>query len=440
MTHQDGSDDRKNLLFLKQIFEEFIPAESENISRHGNSTLRPGWLAAVALVCWGWTRAEHTLSQRFEMACSTVNHVLGGETTATRQGIMNALGSLGNELVEVLLASFTEKLKRFKGYWSRGGMVDLAVDGTKFLAPRTEKNQAEFCVSASSASNDCKAASVQMLSTVFWHINSGLPFAWKIAGSSGSERVDAASLVDRLPPNARLIGDAEYVGYPLWSTIIQSGRSFLFRVGSNIRLLKNLGPMKYQDGYVYMWSDKATKKKQRPLVLKLFRIHNGRKTIYLVTNELDMPQQQAAELYRQRWGIEVFFRVVKQTCQKRKLICGSPRNVLTELNWMLLGIWLAHYVGKQTLREAKTNIQRLSPVKVLRSFYRVVDRIAMLGRSRLTLTEQLKRAVITNEDGRKSSKRNRKYPKKKKHKPTCGPPQIKAATSTQRKAAEKLLN
>lgn len=55
-------------------------------------------------------------------------------------------------------------------------------------------------------------------------------------------------MLDDLPRNARLIGDAEYVGYPLWSKIHNSGRSFFVRVGSNLTLLKQLGEHRVEDG------------------------------------------------------------------------------------------------------------------------------------------------------------------------------------------------
>src|SRR5438067_1889409 len=83
---------------------------------------------------------------------------------------------------------------------------------------------------------------------VCWDLTTGLPVRWKVTGGTGSERKSVAELLEELPANARLIGDAEYVGYPLWTAIIESGRSFLFRIGSNVTFLKNLGRYRLQDG------------------------------------------------------------------------------------------------------------------------------------------------------------------------------------------------
>ena len=42
------------------------------------------------------------------------------------------------------------------------------------------------------------------------------------------------------------------------------------------------------------------------------RLDDGR-TLRVVTNDLDAPAQEIADLYKRRWQIELFFRWVKQT-------------------------------------------------------------------------------------------------------------------------------
>ena len=100
-----------------------------------------------------------------------------------------------------------------------------------------------------------------------------------------------------------------------------------------------------------------------PLLLRLITLHNGKNTIYLVTNELNMTSEQAGELYKERWGVEVFFRSVNQSCRHSKLHCQTPQNVLSELNWALLGLWSALFQGKQTLAADGEPLSRLSPSK-----------------------------------------------------------------------------
>ena len=444
MPHQDEGNLRRNLREVKAAFEEWLPEELEDFTRHGNASLGVGWLVRVAIICCGWT-TQGTLSDRVQAACTMVGRLWNVDTSVSRQGLFQALGTCGEELVQVLLRHLTPVLAKLSGHWTAGGKVNVAVDGSKMKAPRTEANQQAFSPSRTSnrrgrayqsAADASKAATVQLLMTVFWHLGTGLPLWWVVRGSNGSERKSVREWVAQLPTNTRLIGDAEYVGYPLWSTIIAAKRSFLFRVGANVTLLKNLGRYKFQDGYVYFWPEKVMKAVAPPLVLKLFQIHDGRKAICLVTNELEMSEQMAGDLYARRWGVEVYFRTIKQTLGRRKLLCGSPANVVTELNWTLLGTWFALYLGKQTLFEERLPLQRLSPVKVLRAFQLLVNVICLAVDTPL-LRQLLAAATLIDESQRQTSKKSRHYPRQKQHQP-CGTPRLLSSTTRQRTQAKKL--
>src|SRR5204862_3267051 len=51
------------------------------------------------------------------------------------------------------------------------------------------------------------------------------------------------------------------------------------------------------------------------------------KVLRIVTNDLDAPAQEIADLYKQRWQIELFFRCVKQTL-KIKHFFGTSENAV----------------------------------------------------------------------------------------------------------------
>jgi len=196
-----------------------LPDEAEFPSRHGNAQYDSYWLAVVGIVTWGWTQ-QTTLDDRFQTACSVVNQVLGKNYSGTRQGVQKAIRKLDQAFLHQVIQRFSGFAKSIKGYWSTAGKVNFAVDGTKFAAPRTAANQAVFSAKSTtkkrkkyrSKSAESKAATVQILATVIWHISTGLPFRWTLDGSAGSERKNLVSMLDQLPSNARLIADAEYVG------------------------------------------------------------------------------------------------------------------------------------------------------------------------------------------------------------------------------------
>ena len=153
----------------------------------------------------------------------------------TRQELLKALASCGQALIDLLIEQLAATLPTLKGLWTCGGKVNLAVDGTKFKAPRTAANQEGFAAvcqprpvtsrtkakrreskqerrakggrprSSSkkpprttarkycSKAAESKASSVQILVTVFWHLASGLPLRWLVAEGSGGERKAVAA-------------------------------------------------------------------------------------------------------------------------------------------------------------------------------------------------------------------------------------------------------
>ncbi|MCA9007858.1 MAG: transposase [Planctomycetaceae bacterium] len=445
MPHQDTEHLRINIQSMKAIFDRLIPQETSSLVRHGNASLDPGWLSVVAILCMGWT-ARGTLSERVKTAYTVAGQLFQVSTTVTRQGLMKALANYGQPLLDLVITNISTQLTHWKGYWTTAGKVTLAVDATKFSAPRSAANQREFAPGVnqrrsakySKKADESKALTVQLLTTVFWHLGSGLPFRWRIQGAAGSERIAAREMLESLPENVRLVGDAQYVGAPLWSAIIESGNSFLFRVGSNVTLLKSLGKWKICDGFVYYWPDYMQRRDQNPLVLRLFQIHDGKKKIYLVSNELEMTDECACKLYRQRWGIEVFFRSVKQSCERSKLCCQTPQNVITELNWTLIGIWGALFAGKDVLHQQGANLKKLSPIKVIRVFYLAVTMIACHTQQWAPLTDLLSQSLLAVEKRSNKRKANRGHPCKKR-KRQCGKPTIIQATTAQKRLAKFYL-
>src|SRR4029078_5890421 len=104
---------------------------------------------------------------------------------------------------------------------------------------------------------------------------------------------------------------------------------------------------------VYLWPDTAAKKNGPPLVLRLVVVNNGKHPVYLVTSVCSakrLSDSQIVELYRRRWGIELFYRHLKQTFQRRKLRSTSAENARLELEWSLVGLWA---MGFYVLLEAR---------------------------------------------------------------------------------------
>ena len=54
----------------------------------------------------------------------------------------------------------------------------------------------------------------------------------------------------------------------------------------------------------------------------------------------DGSDRQASVLYEMRWGVEVFYRSLKQTLCRRKMLSRAPRQARMELGWTMVGLRL----------------------------------------------------------------------------------------------------
>ncbi|MFV2069284.1 MAG: transposase [Pirellulales bacterium] len=442
-----------------------------------NIRWKPRVLAFAAML-WVWGD-EATLKKRFVTARKLVVKMFRRRSNpgGTYQGFIKALARWSLRLFEVILPRFRQVMRECAGpFWTVAGWVVFAVDGSRVEVPRTKANEARFHptkkrkpkrrsrkgkaprltrgarreakrkakarrASKKPSGKRCEkqSAGPQIWLTLLWHVGLGLPWAWKAGPVDSSERAHLLEMLGLLPKNSLIVADPGFVGYDNWRAIADAGHAFVIRVGSNVKLLKKLGYAREYDNRVYLWPDKARKQKQPPLVLRLIEVHTGKHPMYLVTNVLsqkDLSGRQAAEIYKARWGIEVFFRSFKQTFGRRKLRSDSPNNALLELDWSLLGLWAVCLLTVDQLIKQGEPPHRLSTAGALDAIRTVMryykwrpdpgeDLWALLGEA------------LTDQYVRRSSKASRNYPRKKNEKP-AGKPLIRVAHREQVKHAEEL--
>ena len=275
--------------------------------------------------------------------------------------------------------------------------------------------------------------------TLLWHVGTGLPWAWRTGPSDSSERAHLQEMLPELPENSLITVDAGFVGYDFWKTILDSGRHFLARVGGNVALLKHLGYARQYEHTIYLWPDKAAKKNQPPLVLRLIVVHDGKHPVYLVTDltKSQLGNRQAATVYQQRWGIELFFRCLKQTFGRRKLRSRSAVNARLELDWSLVGIWCICLLGQRELAASGTNTMDLSPAMAINAYQSTLRDWRVRPDTPEESLWNLLRGAVRDHYIRDSSKTSRNYPRKKKRR-QVGHPTIRVATKQQMRAAKRL--
>lgn len=443
MPHQDKDDLRTPLQELKSLFSALPADELDDVERHGNAVIGGCALAMTALAAFAWSQ-EDALSERFSKARDAVSRICGSTPIAlSRQGLFAALAACGEALLRLVRVAMIARLEQ-QSCWLLLGRPTFAVDGSQFAVPRTKKNLQHFAAASRKSkaaykkkADRSKAMTTQIAVSLCLHLGSGLPFAWNRGGSADSERSLLLSTLDVLPPGARLAMDAYYFGYNFWNELIARRFTFVVRAGKNIDLLKvftQTGKVKLRDGLVFYWPQTAIDLGGPPIVLRVAEVLVGRKRMFLLTNELELSDAQLATIYSARWGVEVFFRLVKQNCERAKLRSRTPKNVKIELDWTLLGIWMALSEAGQCIDGGA----KLSPIRVLRVIRDLLLDVARYSANRVNVRRELSQCVAADESNRKSDKNSKDYPRKKKKRET-GEPTIKPLPSPLQKIAARML-
>lgn len=456
MSHQDKNRCQVclNGEYLQQALRWLLKHVAwKGVAFRDDCTWKPIQLAVTALL-WAWSD-ESTLGERFFAARRIAKHFYRPqqEFASSWQAFSKLLARWTGVFTEVLQAALRRRMQEaLPQQWLVHGFAVFGVDGSRIELPRTKSLEAAYSPGAAQpggprkrnrrpkprAAHAKKANSPQMWLTLLWHIGTGLPWAWRTGPNGSSEREHWREMLPELPAAALVTADAGFVGYDYARAVLDSGRHLLVRVGSNVRLLRKLGWTKESAGAVYLWPDRAASRNQPPLVLRLVIALGGKHPVYLVTNvaPLRLSDHQVIELYRRRWGIELYFRHLKQTFQRRKLRSTSAANALVEMQWSLLGLWgMGLYAQAEQAKHGLDPLQQ-SVAGVLRAFRRLLrDYLHPMERNR-SLRDLLLSAV--RDQYVRKNKASRDYPRKKQAAPPAGPPIILDATASQIRQARDL--
>jgi hypothetical protein len=455
MSHQDqdGRKVRFNYQYLRRALDWLLgTAVFTSLAFRDDCTWKAQPLAAAALL-WAWSD-EATLGDRFQAARRIVQRLfpLQQEPAGSYQAFTKILRRWTSQFVTVLQAAFRQRMQAaLAGRWLLYGFVVFGSDGSRVELPRTKSNEGAYAPSPSrkkrkrprlgrqsEQARAKKGNTAQLWLTILWHAATGLPWDWRLGPADSSERGHLLEMLASLPLEALIAADAGFVGYDFLSAIVGSGRHLLVRVGANVRLIRKLGYAREFQGLVYLWPDKAAQRNQPPLMLRLVIAAGGKHPVYLVTSVLSsrrLTDRQVCDLYRLRWGIELFYRHLKQTYQRRKLRSAQAANARLELEWSLLGLWAMALYAQVELSRREVPAARVSLAGVLRAFRRMLRDYLHPADSAHSLCALVRRAII--DDYRRASKTSR-IDMRRKYEPPPGPPHIRTATRAEIRLARQL--
>jgi hypothetical protein len=438
---------------------------------HGNTKWLPKYLACLALI-WAWSEAR-CLTDAFAEAAPCCVSLFGCVVPGTYQGFMGALTRWTPALMKILWGVLQERMEEIGGkFWQIHGWVPIAFDGSRGTAPRTEDNERAFCAKnygkgkiakyrkkktkgmrrRKNERNKPYPQAPQAWVTLLWHMGLRLPWMWRLGPSDASERAHVMEMIagGKFPRNTLFCGDAGFIGFPLWSAILQSGGHFLVRVGANVSLLREGTDYELaENGRVLCWP-KAMQGKALPLRLRLVKVRLGRTKVYLLTSVLDAQRltiPQMIKFYKLRWGVEVEFRGLKQTLDRAKLRCRNDRRLLAELDWSIMAMAIAElFALREQLaarppdkdrRREPLDPQRRSLANTMRALRRCLRALDRIPEENAALPTLLRQAVTDNYQ-RKKSKAARYRPPNPDKKP-LGEPKVRKITPQEKKKLQNAL-
>jgi hypothetical protein len=424
-----GIDPRDYTLQLRGAIRRYLPARGLPLIGPGRWTDRLLVTAVLLMVFSGLA----TLSDRFAEARAALVKMYPSRKRpgVCYAGMIKKLLKYSPRLLDRVVGTLRQGVMETAGArWKVGRFLAFGVDGSKSDAPRTLANQQTLKIGGKRKSGP------QQLLVVLMHVGTGLLWSWRRGVATASERSLLLAQLATLPAGALLLMDAGFTGYDLLACLAAAGHPVLVRAGANVTLLKNLRwAVRERGDLVYLWPTKAQGKGGAPLLLRRIVVVDGRnRQMCLLTSVLDpraMSVAEAVALYRQRWGVEVLYRGLKQTLGRRKMLSDNPAHAGVELDWTLTGYWLLGLLlweGREEKAAATCGVA--GALRLIR------EALSGRGDKRTTFAAAWGRLTV-DRYRRRRPKAAREWPHKKKE-PPCGVPKLRTATALEVRRAKQL--
>lgn len=306
----------------------------------------------------------------------------------------------------------------------RGREIKL-IDGTSISMPDTPDLQAEF---PQRGSQKPGLGFPQGLVVGVISLGSGCVTDWTITpcqGEGNGESTQLWRLLDRFAPGDVVIADRAYSSYFLLAALQQRGIDFVIRehgarknrsaysqaLGPNDRCVVWSRPARPA------WMDPATYASM-PEALGVREVRDGNRLIATSLGDpKEVPAQEIAWLYTQRWQIELDFRSIKCVMQMDVLRCKSPDMARKEIAAHLLGYNLIRAIMGEAARPEGLALRQLSFAAARRATSLFQDNLrhsatsAQRAQARLLMLQQTAFWRIPDRPGRIEPRAIKRRPK-----------------------------
>ncbi|MDR3509228.1 MAG: IS4 family transposase [Caulobacteraceae bacterium] len=151
-----------------------------------------------------------------------------------------------------------------------------------------------------------------------------------------------------IEPGATYVFDLGYYAYDWWARLDEAGCRLVSRLKITTaltvvehRTLPEGSPLVYDK--VGFLPERQRANRHNPFqdpVREIGVVLDDGKVLRVVTNDLDSPAQEIADLYKRRWAIELFFRWIKQTLRIRHFFGRSENAVRIQIAVALIAYLL----------------------------------------------------------------------------------------------------
>src|SRR4030081_1386774 len=217
---------------------------------------------------------------------------------------------------QVFSELFGQMLEQAHRGLRRGGKdAGRLIDSTTLPLSRLSEDWATF-------SSNVSGAKIH----VIYDPKAALPVYFAVTPSKVNDITPAKAMP--IEAGATYVYDLGYYDYGWWAALDDAGCRFVTRLKKNTPLrvvyenaaLRSDTILSERIGHLpQRLANSRTNPLQVPVREIRVKIESG-KVLRIVTNDLDSPAQEIADLYKQRWQIELFFRWVKQTLRIKRFI------------------------------------------------------------------------------------------------------------------------
>jgi IS4 transposase len=243
------------------------------------------------------------------------------------------------------------------------------IDSTTVRLSKLSEGWAQFC-----------AGVCGVKAHIIYDPNAHRPIYFAVTPSNVNDITAAKAMP--IDPGATYVYDLGFYDYAWWAQIDDAGARFVTRLKKNTPLAivhenniaKDGNILSDRIGFLPQRLAKSRKNPMHEAVRELRVMIETGKVLRIVTNDLDAPAQDIADLYKQRWEIELFFRWIKQTLRITRFIGVSENAVRIQIAVALIAFLLLRLAqAAQVVVRSPLEFARLVRVNLMHR--RPIDRL-----------------------------------------------------------------